>query len=232
MAKNKSKKTETDNVKIILEKKVVERKVFFYYTDGSKVIDKEGKHAVAVQSAEFSREVRTDSVSGKVEYGEWAETVFKGFPAIKVKGYTPNMLNIPEVVVSPDKLPTDLEVYYFRDEDDVDLPGIVRNIGGIWTFCRGENPDNSYTGVAKSTLGRWIFVKNGIWDPQFTGLAQSTKGNWIYVNKGRWDFKYNGIADLIGSEKKCYVTDGRWNKTYTGEYKGVFIEDGVVVDKS
>lgn len=235
----------------LTEKKSVERKIFYFYDDGRKVIDTKGQHAIARQFAEFIRYNIKDAVTGKITYGQWKPVTWKTMKVMKMEGYTPSISEIAEVTFTPDNAPNDIKVYYSKNAGVTDTYTGVRLQNGKWTYVRNGKADYSFTGVAKSTKGNWIFVRNGIYDTSFTGVAKSTKGNWIFVRNGRYDAKFTGVAKstkgnwiyvkdgryttgftgIAKSTKgnKLYVVKGRWANTFTGKYNNYNVKNGYVI---
>lgn len=108
------------------ETRRVSRRIFYYYSDGSKVIDDKGRPAVANQWADFVREVTLDKKSGKTSYGSWSTVTFPEVPVINVKGFIPSISVIPEFKdVSPANPPENVDVFFTSTADIDDRKSFV-----------------------------------------------------------------------------------------------------------
>lgn len=225
----------------ITEKKHVERKIYYYYADGKKIIDTTGKHAVATQYADFVRYNTKDSVTGKITYGEWKAVTWDRMDAMYVQGYTPSMSYIPAVTFTPDKAPKDINVYYTKNDKvskfsgykfesgrwayykngsvDKSFNGLKKTPDKEWRYFTSGVQDNSYTGLAKNDNG-WFYLKKGAIDYSYTGMAKSPKnGKWYYVSKGKIDYSFSGLAKSPKNGKWFYMNKGVLDYSFTGVAK-------------
>ena len=214
----------------LTEKKSVERKIYYYYADGSKVIDVNGKHAVATQSADFTRYNIKDTVTGKITYGKWQSVTWDKMKVMEVKGYTPNIKEIAAVTFTPDNAPKDIKVYYSKNTGVKDTFTGVRYQNNAWTYVKNGKADYTFTGVAQSTTGNWVFVRKGKFDESYTGVACSTTGNWIFVKNGRFNTSFTGVAQST-TGNWVFVKNGRFSTSFTGVAQSttgnwVFVKNG------
>ena len=234
----------------LTEKKSVERKIFYFYDDGRKVIDTNGQHAIARQFAEFIRYNIKDAVTGKITYGQWKPVTWDKMKVMDVAGYLPNISEIPAITFTPDNVPVDIKIYYskktgvvakvvkmdggvwkiFRNgKIDTSYTGLDQAANGVWYYFKNGVQDKTYTGIARSTNGNLYYAKNGVWDTTYTGLAPYTDGKWYYVKAGR-HMSYTGIAKSTNG-KLYYAQNGVWNTSYTGlaqytDGKWYYVKDG------
>ena len=83
--------------------KTVTRTITYVKADGTPVLDENNKPVVVTQEAKFTREVKVNLVTGKVEYGNWSEA--KDLSEVKspvVKGYLADKASVAVVNVTGD----------------------------------------------------------------------------------------------------------------------------------
>lgn len=238
MKKRGSKTVSEENKKVIREDKEIVRKVYYYYVDGSEVIDINGKHAIAIQSALFSRNITFDGATGKKTYEEWPKVTFGAIEVAEVQGYYPNMNKIPEARdVSPDAPPADVNIYFSQKKVDADYIGFRFEQGRWVHYLKGE-VDVSYKGLKKTPDGNWYYFSDGIQDITYNGIAKNQYG-WYYINNGEvdlsvtglvrdrrgWYYADKGLIDrtvtaFMRNENGCwYVNSGKVDYSFTGILK-------------
>lgn len=201
----------------ITEKKHVERKIFYYYADGKKIIDTNGNHAVAKQYADFVRYNTKDSVTGKITYGEWKAVTWDRMDVMSVAGYTPSMSSIPAVTFTPDKVPKDINVYYTKNDKVSKLTGFKFE-SGKWYYYKNGSVDKSFTGLKKTPDKEWRYFTSGVQNNSYTGLAKNKNG-WFYLKKGAIDYSYTGMAKSPKNGKWFYVSKGKIDYGFSGMTK-------------
>ena len=203
-------------VQTLTEKKHVERKIYYYYSDGSKVIDVNGKHAVATQTADFTRYNTKDTVTGKITYGKWASVTWDKMKVMTVTGYTPNISEIAAVTFTPDNVPKDIKVYYTKNASaSISTPSKYTGLqydDGQWNYYTNGKKDKSYTGLTYCN-NAWWYVSNGKLDKSFTGLSYCNNA-WWYVSNGKLDKSYTGLA--YHNNAWWYMSNGKLNKSFVG----------------
>ena len=242
-------KKSEDLIKQEKETKRVTRKIIYLYDDGTPVKDKDGKAAIGLQWAEFTRTKKLDIKNGRTVCGPWPVVTFDSLDVISVPGYKTDTPCVPAVEnVSPDNLPPDFKVVFYR------LPEVVDLKDEQWVFLRDGEPDHDYSGLATAVDGtvvyvtkglldndycgliqgkdkKWVYLKNGIINKKYTGIAKSTNGRLYFVRNGLLDVSYTGIAP--GEDGKWYyVKEGRHIPDFIGIAKSVngrlyFVSDGI-----
>ncbi|MDR0922472.1 MAG: LPXTG cell wall anchor domain-containing protein [Lactobacillales bacterium] len=100
------------------ESKVVKETVHYVYSDGSKAADD------ATDSVEFTRDVTTDSVTGKTTNGDWKaknnDTTFDTITSPVISGYTPNKPSVAKVTdLTADSKDVEVTVTYTAGAQNV-----------------------------------------------------------------------------------------------------------------
>ena len=156
----------------------VERRIFYLYEDGTPVKGEDGKDAIALQWAEFSRTKSVGS-DGQISYSPWVSVDFESMEIVPVPGFDCNLDIIPAVKnVTPDNPPQDIRLTFSRISVLVDL------YKDKWTLMRSGKPDYSFNGMAKAIDGTMVLVKNGVPDSSYTGLRADEKNRWYYLKNG------------------------------------------------
>ena len=226
----------------------VERRIFYLYEDGTPVKGEDGKDAIALQWAEFSRTKSVGS-DGQISYSPWVSVDFESMEIVPVPGFDCNLDIIPAVKnVTPDNPPQDIRLTFSRISVLVDLykdkwtlmrsgkpdysfNGMAKAIDGTMVLVKNGVPDSSYTGLRADEKNRWYYLKNGIHDKEYTGIAKSTNGQLYFVKNGRWDTSYTGLAPSTDG-KWYFVQKGKHLPGYTGIAKSTngllyFVSNGI-----
>lgn len=88
--------------------KTITRQVSLVYADGKPAAEP------IVQSLNFTRSARVNLVTGQVTYGDWTsgDGRFEALSLPEIDGYTPNVISLPEEVVSAEEANSLVEVVY------------------------------------------------------------------------------------------------------------------------
>ena len=200
----------------IAENKHIERKIYYYYSDGKKVIDTNGNHACTVQTADFTRYNTKDTVTGKITYGKWSAVTWNKENVMTIAGYTPSISYIDAVTFTPDNPPKDMKVYYTKGTvARTDTFTGVRKDGSVWKIYKNGKVNTGFTGFARATDGQWYYFRNGVFCSSYTGLTRAASGKWYYVRNGKYDTSYTGMTQAE-SGKWYYVKNGNYCTSFTG----------------
>ncbi len=180
-----------NSTQILTEKKTVERKIFYLYDDGRKVINTEGQPAVARQVAEFIRNNIKDTVTGKITYGQWKPVTWAKMKAMEVAGYLPSISEIPAVTFTPDNVPKDIYVYFSK-------------IGK--KFFSDINPSQYYYNAVKWAHDKGIATGvNGLFDAvSGTSREQLVTFLWRAQGKPEPKTKVSPFRDVTNPSRYSY----------------------------